>query len=251
MYLLTFAIILVIVLFVSLITYTVKELKKPKGERFDVKGQINHKINTLKNLNKQKVKNFLFGTNFRRGWLASAVVYILLISIGFVYLYPVLYMISNSFKDVNDIVNPAVSWVPTQFYLDNFTRSFKVLNYFKVLLKSLPVTLLPALLQTGICSVIGYGFAKFEFKGKFLVLILVILAFIIPSQIYMIPKYGLYFNMGFFDKGKESMQFLTIALPALLGQGFNSISYILYNWCTSCWSCFLNLFLIRICVVLE
>ncbi len=227
MVLLTFAIILVIALIISLISYVIKEFKKPKGERFDVKGQINQKINTLKNLNKQKVKNFLFGTNFRRGWLPSAVVYVLLISIGFVYLYPVLYMISNSFKSLNDIVNPSVSWVPTQFYLDNFSRAFRVLNFFKVLLKSLPVTLLPAVLQTGICSVIGYGFAKFEFKGKFVVLVLVILAFIIPSQIYMIPKYVLFYDMGFFAKGKENMQFLTIALPALLGQGLNSSIFIL------------------------
>ena len=76
MVLLTFAIILVIALIISLISYVIKEFKKPKGERFDVKGQINQKINTLKNLNKQKVKNFLFGTNFRRGWLPSAVVYV-------------------------------------------------------------------------------------------------------------------------------------------------------------------------------
>ena len=57
MVLLTFAIILVIALIISLISYVIKEFKKPKGERFDVKGQINQKINTLKNLNKQKVKN--------------------------------------------------------------------------------------------------------------------------------------------------------------------------------------------------
>lgn len=227
MYLLTFAIILVIALVISLIGYVIREFKKPKGERFDIKGQINNKINSLKHLNKQKVKNFFLGTNFKRGWLASAVVYILLISIGFIYLYPILYMISNSFKDVNDIVNSSVNWVPTQFYLDNFKRSFKVLNYFKILFKSLPVTLLPAILQTGICSVIGYGFAKFEFKGKMLVLVLVILAFIIPSQIYMIPKYGLYYRMGFFEKGRENLQFLTIALPALFGQGLNSSIFIL------------------------
>ena len=227
MYLLTFAIILVIVLIISLISYVFKELRKPKGERFDIKGQIKHRIYVLKHLNKHKIKNFFLGTNFKRGWLTSAVVYVLLISIGFIYLYPILYMISNSFKSLDDIVNPSVSWVPTTLYLDNFTRSFKVLNFFEVLLKSLPVTLLPALLQTGICSVIGYGFSKFEFKGKMVVLVLVILAFIIPSQIYMIPKYVLFNDMGFFKKGREDLQFLTSALPALFGQGLNSSIFIL------------------------
>lgn len=227
MVLLTFAIIFVIALIFSLIGYVFREFKKPKGERFDIKGSINRKIYALKHLNKQKVKNFFLGTNFSRGWLTSAVVYVLLISIGFVYLYPVLYMVSNSFKSLNDLVNPSVSWVPTELYFDNFKRAFKVLDFFKILLKSLPVTLLPAVLQTLVCSVIGYGFSKFEFKGKFIVLILVILAFIIPSQVYMIPKYVLFYDMGFFEKGREGMQFLTIALPALFGQGLNSSIFVL------------------------
>ena len=62
MYLLTFAIILVIVLIISLISYVFKELRKPKGERFDIKGQIKHRIYVLKHLNKHKIKNFFLKT---------------------------------------------------------------------------------------------------------------------------------------------------------------------------------------------
>lgn len=221
MYLLTLAIVLIIILIISLIRYLVKELKKPKKERFNFKGDFQKFKTNLKHLSKQKVKNFLFGTNFKRGFLTDVVVYILLISIGFVYLYPILYMLSNSFKSLSDIVNPAVSWVPTSLYLGNFQRAYKVLNYFKIMLASLPVTLVPAILQTLICSIIGYGFAKFNFKFKKIILVLVILSFIIPAQVYMIPKYVLFYEMKLLDTP------FAIILPALFGQGLNSAIFIL------------------------
>ena len=211
----------------GLLNFAFKKYGKHKGEDYSLRDSVNNKIEKIKSLNKLKIKNFFLGTNFRRGWLTSLVVYILLISIGFIYLYPVLYMLSNSLKSLDDIVNPAVNWVPTRFYFENFKQSFAVLKVVQVLPKSLLVTLLPALLQTGVCAVIGYGFCKFQFKGKFLVLILVILAFIVPAQVYMIPKYVLFYNMGFLKKGSEGIQFLSIVLPALFGQGLNSSIFIL------------------------
>lgn len=221
MYLLTFLIVLVIVIIFSLINYLIHELKKPKKERFNIKQNFANFKENIRNLNRQKVKNFLFGTNFSRGFLTQIVIYILLISIGFVYLYPIVYMISNSFKSLSDIVNPAVSWVPTSFYLGNFKRAYKVLNYFDIMFKSLPVTLVPAIIQTVVCSFIGYGFAKFEFKFKKLILVLVVLAFIIPAQVYMIPKYVLFYEMDLLNTP------FAIILPTIFGQGLNSSIFIL------------------------
>lgn len=221
MYLLTFLIIILIIIIVNLIKYLIRELKKPKGESFDIKGSFKKIKQEIKELDKLKIKNFLFGTNFKRGFLTQLIIYLLLISIGFIYLYPILYMISTAFKSASDIVNPAVSWVPTQFYLGNFKRAFKVLRYFEVLRDSLLVTLLPAIIQTIICSFIGYGFAKFNFKFKGIILVLVILTFIIPAQVYMIPKYQLFYQLKLLNTP------WAIILPSIFGQGLNSAIFIL------------------------
>ena len=125
-------------------------------------------------MTKQKLKKILLGKELSDGVIFKAIVYVLLIAIGFVYLYPILYMISYSFKSPTDIIDPMVNWIPRRLYFDNYLRSAKVLNYFPTLGMSLLVTLLPAILQTAVTSLIGYGFAKYNFRGKKIWLMLVL-----------------------------------------------------------------------------
>ncbi len=168
-----------------------------------------------------KIKKFFFGTHVTDSFFSKLVIYVLLISIGFLYLYPMLYMLSNSLKSQSDIVNPVVNWVPTSLYFGNYQRAFLVLNFFPTLWKSLIVTMVPALIQTMVTAVIGYGFAKFNFKFKKMWLVLVLMTFVIPVQVYMIPRYVMFFNMNLLEKP------LSIILPALFGQGVNSAIFVL------------------------
>jgi multiple sugar transport system permease protein len=170
---------------------------------------------------KSRVKRFILGTNGTNSTLAKIIIYILLIAIGFLYIYPMLYMLSNSLKSQSDIVNPMVNWVPTAIYFGNYERAFRVLRFFPTLGKSLVVTLLPALIQTGVTALIGYGFAKFNFKFKKMWLVLVLMTFIIPVQVYMIPRYVMFFEFGLLEKP------LSIILPAIFGQGVNSAIFVL------------------------
>lgn len=176
----------------------------------------------MKNKNtKAKISKFLLGRHFTDGILFKITIYVLLISIGFVYVYPMLYMIANSLKSQSDIINPMINWVPSSFYMGNYQSAFKVLNYFETFYKSLLVTLVPALIQTVVTSVIGYGFATFNFKYKKILFILVLLTFIIPPQVYMIPRYVMFFNLYLYQTP------FAIILPALFGQGLNSAIFIL------------------------
>ena len=51
-----------------------------------------------------KAKMVLFGTRSRSGVLFLAFVYIMLISIGFIYLYPILHMFVTSFMSLDDLL---------------------------------------------------------------------------------------------------------------------------------------------------
>jgi multiple sugar transport system permease protein len=114
-----------------------------------------------------------------------------------------------------------VNWVPSQLYFGNYGRAIKVLNYFPNLGASLLVTLVPAIIQTSVTSIIGYGFAKFDFKFKKIWLGLVLLSFILPSQVYMIPRYVMFFEFDIIESP------LAIILPALFGLGEKSAIFIL------------------------
>lgn len=171
--------------------------------------------------NKNQIKKFFIGYNLTDGLIYKVIIYLLLISIGFVYLYPIITMLSTSFKSTSDLINPTINWIPSSFYIGNYEKAFKVLKYWKTLGQSLLITLLPALLQTIVTSLIGYGLAKFEFPLKKLIFALILLTFIIPGQVYTIPKYVTFNNLGLLGT------LWSIILPSLFGQGVNSAIFVL------------------------
>ena len=171
--------------------------------------------------NKHQVKRVLLGYSLTDGLIYKICIYALLISIGFVYLYPMVVMLSTSFKSTSDLINPTINWIPSTLYLENYKRAFKVLKYWQTLGKSLIITLLPAILQTVVTSLIGYGLAKFEFPLKKIIFALILLTFIIPSQVYTIPKYVTFNNLGLLGT------LWSIVVPSLFGQGVNSAIFVL------------------------
>lgn len=166
-------------------------------------------------------KAVLLGTSWKMGILFKIMLYVLLVIFGFVFLYPLIYMVSYAFMTPEDVVNPFVHYLPTQwFYMGNFTLAYQVLNYMKALGRSLLVAVLPAILQCVSTSIIGYGLARFRVPGKGVILALVLATFIIPPQATMIPQMLMYTNVGMDN-------ILAFLVPALFGQGLKSAIFIL------------------------
>ena len=166
-------------------------------------------------------KAVLLGTSWKMGILFKIMLYVLLVIFGFVFLYPLIYMVSYAFMTPEDVVNPFVHYLPTQwFYMGNFTLAYQVLNYMKALGRSLLVAVLPAILQCVSTSLIGYGLARFRVPGKGVILALVLATFIIPPQATMIPQMLMYTNVGMDN-------ILAFLVPALFGQGLKSAIFIL------------------------
>jgi multiple sugar transport system permease protein len=168
-----------------------------------------------------KSKRWFLGMQGTDGLFFKVLIYGLLIGIGFVYLFPLLYMGVYSFKSLDDLLNPLVNWIPTQFYTGNYEQANQVLNFFSTLLETLYVTALPALAQTAVAAVVGYGLARFEFKGKRIIFVLVLTTFIIPPQVTLIPRYIFFNELNILGSLKAFM------LPATFGQGLNSAIFIL------------------------
>jgi multiple sugar transport system permease protein len=168
-----------------------------------------------------KTKRTFLGMQGTDGLLFKILIYGLLIGIGFVYLFPLIYMGVYSFKSLDDLLNPLVNWIPTQFYVENYTRAIKVLNFWPTLVETMYVTALPAIAQTAVAAVIGYGLARFEFRGKKIIFVLVMATFIIPPQVTLIPRYLFFHEMNILGSLKAFL------LPASFGQGLNSAIFIL------------------------
>ena len=171
---------------------------------------------------KAKLKNTALSIWQKKNSVSFAVVrYAVLIGIGFVFLYPILYMIVNSFKSVEDLVDPGVEWVPTSLCFDNFTQAFYTLDFGTSFVNSLITSILPAVFQTIACAVVGYGLARFPVPGKKAIICMIVATFVVPAQITLIPRYLMFSNYKMLDT------ILPQILPALLGQGLKSSIFVM------------------------
>ncbi len=147
--------------------------------------------------------------------------YIMLLALSFAYIYPLIYMNIVSLMDVSDLVNPSITWIPTELYFGNYRQATEVLNLSKTIPITLFMSVIPAVFQTISTGLAGYGLARYNFPGRKLVIALIVLTFFIPAQITMIPKYLLFSKLGLLNTP------LCTFLPALFGQGINSSIFIL------------------------
>lgn len=170
---------------------------------------------------KQKARRFFFGMNFVDGLVYKIIIYTLLISFSYIYLYPVLFMLVNSFMTVDDLINPGIKWIPTILEYSNYQRAMSVLEFPGSIFSTTGYVLRVSILVTISSAIIGYGFAKFEFPLKNILFALMLATFILPSQVTMVANMLIYRNLGLM-----STQWSMI-LPAIFGQGINAAIYIL------------------------
>lgn len=161
-----------------------------------------------------------------------------LAGICFVILYPIFIMISYTFMGRADILDPTVVWIPKTFSLEYIRFATDLLDLPGSLYSTMILGIGTALLQVVFCSLIGYGFGRFNFKGKVLLFGLVVFTIVVPPQSIILP---LYMNYRFFDvfgviglfsglTGVESLNLIdtywTFYLPAIFGVGLKSGLYI-------------------------
>lgn len=139
--------------------------------------------------------------------------FLLLIGMGFVIMYPVLYMFSTSIKPVEQLTDPSIVWLPRSITGENFKMAFDVMKYMEALINTLTIGGISSILQIISCAFIGYGFARFDFKLKGLAFAAVLFTVIVPPQTILIPLYLMYV--------KFSVPFIGPAISLAMGTDFS------------------------------
>lgn len=119
----------------------------------------------------------------------SVVRAVILLGLCFLILYPFFIKIVNGFKSFNDFLDPTVRYIPKEPTWDNWVTAFRRMDYLPSLLRTLEVALICGVGQTLISSLVGYGFARFRFRGNKLLFAFVILVLLVPPQTILIPLY--------------------------------------------------------------
>lgn len=114
------------------------------------------------------------------------------IIIGIIFVSPLLWMISASLKPEAQIfanMNSLSTFVPVQASLDNFKEVFSRLDMAQVFKNTFVYIALILILDLLINSVCGYALAKFDFKGKGLMLNFIVALMVMPMEAIMLPLY--------------------------------------------------------------
>ena len=107
---------------------------------------------------------------------------LILLSIGYVIIYPLMYMISSSFRSSDSYYDPTITWITNQVTVSNYKLAADALDYWNTLKNTVLYELIAGLIQLMVCSVIAYGLARFNFKEKKILMFMLIVIILLPVQ---------------------------------------------------------------------
>ncbi|MFA6736223.1 MAG: hypothetical protein WCR87_04815, partial [Saccharofermentanales bacterium] len=120
-------------------------------------------------------------------WAVLRAVFI--IGFAFVILYPILTMMSKAFMESRDLYDSSVLWIPKNWTLENMGFAADKMGFLTAFGRSLLFTLSGTIMQTFICMMAGYAFARYYFPMKGLLFTFVILSILVPPQQILTPLY--------------------------------------------------------------
>lgn len=126
--------------------------------------------------------------------IGAGVKHALIILFGFAMLYPVLWLVSSSFKP-NDVIFTQPGLWPSEFTLDNYRNGWRGLqdvSFGRFFANSWIISALSVLGNVITCSFAAFAFARLNFKLQKLWFALMLVTIMLPYHVTLIPQYLIY-----------------------------------------------------------
>ena len=149
--------------------------------------------------------------------------YIVLVLCAISMILPFLWMISTSFMTNEEIFSYPIKFLPSQIDFLNYKNVFCSLPLVGYFLNSLIVSVVTTLGQIIVSTMAGYAFARFEFRGKEFLFIIILMTMMVPPQVNIIPLFYLMRELGWIDS------YQALILPGFFG-GFGV--FLMRQWFT-------------------
>lgn len=152
------------------------------------------------NQNQRKILN----TTFR---------YIILIAVGILMIYPMVWMLGASFKSTNNEIFSSIGFIPKKFTLDGYKKGWQSTEYtFLTYMLNTYKIVIPKVIGTVISATItAYGFARFQFRGKKMFYAILLSTLFLPQVVLNIPQYLLFRDMGWLT---PALSYMPLIVPA-------------------------------------
>ena len=149
--------------------------------------------------------------------MGTTVRYIILVVVGVFMVYSLLWMVSATFKNNNEIFS-TLSLIPSKPTLDGYRAAMNDyggdINIWRAMLNTYKYVI-PRVIFTVISSTItAYGFGRFRFRGRNALFALLMATLFLPQVVLNIPQFLMYRNFGWVD----SPYYLALIVPSLFAQ---------------------------------
>lgn len=152
-----------------------------------------------------------------KGYLNTSLRYGVLIGVGFLMLYPLLWMVGGAFRPNHEIFS-SIGFIPQHPTLEGFTKGWHTsteYTFARYLLNTFAI-IVPKVIVTVVSSVlVAFGFARFNVPGKRVLFGLLIATILLPKSVLLVPQYLMFRELGWLDT------FLPLYVPsAFATEGF-------------------------------
>lgn len=128
-----------------------------------------------------------------------AAVYLVLIVLAVIWVIPVVYTVTTSFKSPQEFLENAYNFLPAHWVTENYmtlmqaSASYPV---FRWLGNSLVISLSHGILAVCVVALAGYGYSRIDFKGRDTLFFVLLLISMFPGVVNMIPSYRIVATLG-------------------------------------------------------
>ncbi|MEY8354166.1 carbohydrate ABC transporter permease [Lachnospiraceae bacterium 54-53] len=131
--------------------------------------------------------------------IGSIFYHVIVCGIGFIMIYPLIWMVMSSFKVSNTIFTTAGQLIPEKFVLDNYVngwKGFAKINFATFFKNSLFIAIVATFGTVFSSAFVAYGLARCKFFGRKILFVAMLLSMMLPAQVLMIPQYLWYQKLG-------------------------------------------------------
>ncbi|OZU88269.1 sugar ABC transporter permease [Virgibacillus indicus] len=125
----------------------------------------------------------------KSGLIKKSIIFIILSIVSFIFLIPFIWMLSTALKSPSELVASTTSFIPDELVWSNFLDALNAAPFLGYLGNSLIVSVSAVILAVFLNCLAGFAFAKYNFKGRDVLFIIVLCTLMIPVQITMIPNF--------------------------------------------------------------
>jgi multiple sugar transport system permease protein len=136
---------------------------------------------------------------FALRWLA-------LVAGGLVFASVFAYAVLSALKPSDEVISGR--WLPSEWRFSNLELPFEQAPFARYYLNSVVVGVSVTLLNVFTCTLAGYSFSKFDYRGRNVLFFIVLATLMIPLEVIYVPLYALVYDLGWVNS------FLGLIIPS-------------------------------------